>query len=111
MEIIIGSGTDTPVISDYKLSNKIPLNSYKFESNNLFYEVDTTNKIIKHKLMQGFIALNDITINEFGIVGKLNLGSSKLMKSTLFTRDVLDEPLIVPANTHFELSIEICEPY
>ena len=100
-DIIIGGGT-TPVNErDYKLAKEISEN-IQFVSAKMIRK--QTDNMVTHdfiKTMKNNTETN-ITITEIGLVGGFSNGSGTTY-NMLYTREVLEEPIVVPAGGYFTI--------
>jgi hypothetical protein len=106
--LVIGGG-DTPVTyDDYALVSKFASSQVQYVrhqtvQNTTFLEDQV---MYETKYQKVFMALEEITVKEIGIeYGSLRDSAANAYNTTLVYREVLDNPIVVPANTNFIITL------
>lgn len=102
--LVIGSGTTPVSVSDYRIENEL-FDNISFVSLVTGYSTDGT--ITHTKTMRNDTG-GEITVSEIGLTQGFSNGNSNY--SLLIYREVLSDPIVVPAGEVFNVSVSIKIP-
>lgn len=113
INILVGSGTTPVTVNDYRLESLISTVSKQSGSCNITYITNNDIESLTEKLIMEISIANtdtdDITISEIGLAQTVYTTNYNASSTVLLYREVLDTPVIIPANgfSTFQIEIEV----